>query len=551
MSMTVDSSCCSFCGGGTDPLAPRRFARGATRICADCVQVGLSALIAGRGRIGEQAFPGPRRACSFCAIEAVEGRRHDAREASVCGDCLTACARQVVGRERVERRAAPVEPPAIVDLLADHFAPHDVNALLTQSRRFPERMRADVQAALDVALGVPETARMVGIHRRYGHDTLEFPDLLGRGHDAVRVGPLQFVEVDVGEAQARRCLKAALWLREEEGVRVAALLSTTMRYGEGGGLHIEVAVPPGEAGARVAQRLLEQVEAAVKAGRAYRGKALSLELDRDYGGRATGVKVHALRAVKREEVILPERTLALLEKNVFDFHRQRPGLRRLGLQVKKGLLFHGPPGTGKTHTITYLASCLEGHTTLIITAEQIGLLGEYMTLARLLQPSIVVIEDADLIGRERNRQGGACEEARLNRLLNEMDGLREDAEVIFILTTNDPASLEPALASRPGRIDQPIEFPLPDLDGRRKLVRLYARGLPLADAQVESVARETEGASAAFIKELMRRVAQAALERDAGATVVDAADVRAALEEMLFSRGRLDSRLLGFHTVDD
>ena len=69
--------------------------------------------------------------------------------------------------------------------------------------------------------------------------------------------------------------------------------------------------------------------------------------------------------------------------------------------TKKGLLFYGPPGTGKTHTIHYLAKALAGHTTLLITAEQVALLSEYMTLARLLQPSIVVMEDVDLIARER------------------------------------------------------------------------------------------------------------------------------------------------------
>ena len=65
----------------------------------------------------------------------------------------------------------------------------------------------------------------------------------------------------------------------------------------------------------------------------------------------------------------------------------------------------------------------------------------------------------------------------LNKLLNEMDGLQEDADVLFILTTNRPDQLEPALASRPGRIDQAIEFPLPDESGRTKLVNLYSRGL--------------------------------------------------------------------------
>lgn len=75
----------------------------------------------------------------------------------------------------------------------------------------------------------------------------------------------------------------------------------------------------------------------------------------------------------------------------------------------------------------------------------------------------MVIEDADLIARDRSERDSAGDEVMLNRLLNEMDGLRERADVFFILTTNRPETLEPALPSRPGRIDQTIEFPLPDL----------------------------------------------------------------------------------------
>src|SRR5207244_3965518 len=87
-----------------------------------------------------------------------------------------------------------------------------------------------------------------------------------------------------------------------------------------------------------------------------------------------------------------------------------------------------------------------GHTTLIITAEQIGLLGAYMSLARLLQPSMVVIEDVDLIARDRDDMG-PCEESMLNKLLNEMDGLKEDADILFVLTTNRPEDLDDMLFS--------------------------------------------------------------------------------------------------------
>jgi ATP-dependent 26S proteasome regulatory subunit len=218
-------------------------------------------------------------------------------------------------------------------------------------------------------------------------------------------------------------------------------------------------------------------------------------------------------------------------------------LARCRLATKKGLLLYGPPGTGKTHTIHYLAKALAGHTTLLVTAEQVGLLAEYMTLARLLQPSIVVMEDVDLIARDRSELN-TCEEVLLNKLLNEMDGLREEADILFLLTTNRPEALERALSSRPGRIDQAIEFPLPDDEGREKLVRLYSQSMSVADGVVQTIVQRTEKVSAAFIKELMRRSMQFRLERN-GLGEIELPDVELALEEMLFGGGSLNLKLLG------
>jgi len=214
------------------------------------------------------------------------------------------------------------------------------------------------------------------------------------------------------------------------------------------------------------------------------------------------------------------------------------------MPIKRGLLFYGPPGTGKTHTIHYLASQLPDHTTLLVTAEQVALLDHYFQLARFLQPAMIVVEDVDLIARRREEMYGPCDESLLNKLLNEMDGLREDAAVLFVLTTNRPEQLEAALASRPGRVDQAIEFPLPDEQGRRQLVRLYACGLPLSDEVVESLVKKTKGASAAFIKELMRRAAQFNLQ-DGKDGSLTANEVDSALEEMLFAGGSLNAKLLG------
>jgi cell division protease FtsH len=310
-------------------------------------------------------------------------------------------------------------------------------------------------------------------------------------------------------------------------------------------MRFQIATVNDEKGVQVAQTLFRHLEESVLRAESYRGKILSLEPSEQwYRGVSSGITVHKLRTVERDQVILPKKTLDLLDRNVIHFTRQRPQLARFRQATKKGILFYGPPGTGKTHTIHYLAKALEGHTTLLISAEQVGILAEYMTLARLLQPSIVVMEDVDLIARDRSTMGSACEETLLNKLLNEMDGLKEEADILFILTTNRPEALERALSSRPGRIDQAIEFPLPDDEGRRKLVRLYSQGVEVSEEVVEAIVGRTEKVSAAFIKELMRRSVQFHLERN-GSGRVELPDVEQALEEMLFSGGSLNLKLLG------
>jgi hypothetical protein len=403
-------------------------------------------------------------------------------------------------------------------------------------------MRADVQAAIDELFSA-SPIRFFGVHEPHRYETLTIAALTRDNRDAYAIAPVQYHDVDIGESAPMKCLQNGLWLCQTEGLRYAVVLSSHREYGYEAGTRIEIAVPAGALGAEFVQRCFSKLESAVSAARSYRGKILSLDGDSDYRGRSKGVMVHKLPSVRREDVILPEATLKLLDRNVLSFVGSRAQLRRLEQSTRKGILLYGPPGTGKTHTIRYLASNLPGHTTLIITAAQIALLAHYMNLARLLQPAMVVIEDVDLIARDRNKMG-PCEESLLNGLLNEMDGLKQDADILFVLTTNRPEQLESALASRPGRIDQAIEVPLPDDIGRQKLVRLYGKGLPLGDAVVGEAAERTKGVSAAFIKELMRRIAQASIARDRG-TTVESDDISEALDDMLFAGGKLNVKLLG------
>jgi cell division protease FtsH len=435
---------------------------------------------------------------------------------------------------------------AISSLIQAHLHPTPVNNLTISERRFPFRVRADLQRAIDRLFGKKTTVcHFCGVRKEFSHEGITLSDCLvpSEHHPAVSTPP-QYEEIDIGDDQPIRCLKQGLWFLRQDQHKYVVLPAPVGHYGQVTGMQFQIATPNSPDGTRLTQDFFKHLEESVLKAESYRGKILSLEQsEHSYSGESSGIKVHKLRTVERDQVILPRKTLDLLDRNVIQFIRQRPELSRCRMATKKGLLFYGSPGTGKTHTLHYLAKALAGHTTLLVTAEQVGLLAEYMTLARLLQPSIVVIEDVDLIARDRSELN-TCEEVLLNKLLNEMDGLREEADILFILTTNRPEALERALASRPGRIDQAIEFPLPDDAGREKLVRLYSEGVKVPDEVVHAIVQRTDKVSAAFIKELMRRSVQFRLERN-GEGDIQLPDVEQALEEMLFSGGSLNLKLLG------
>jgi ATP-dependent Clp protease adapter protein ClpS/broad-specificity NMP kinase len=489
-------------------------------------------------RITADASPasGEQR-CAFCCNSASADRTlFKGVTALICDACVQTAAEHLSDANR--RKTFKYAYEAI----AWHFAGLAQEEIVTVTRQFPGHMRADVQLAIDELFSV-SPIRFFGIHEQHRYETLTFATLMRDGRDPAALAAAQFQDVDIGESEPVRCLNNGLWLQREEDLRFAVVLSAHREFGHEAGICVEIAAPVGEAGAALVRRCFTALETAVYNAKSYRGKTLSFEGEADYRGRAKGLMVHRLPAVRREAVILTETTLKLLDRNVLDFVGARETLRELGQSTRKGVLLYGPPGTGKTHVIRYLASNLHGHTTLIITAAQMGILSQYMTLARLLQPTMVVIEDVDLIARNREMMHG-CEEPLLNALLNEMDGLKEDADIIFVLTTNRPEQLETALAGRPGRIDQAIEVALPDEIGREKLIRLYGTGLALSAALISDAVLRTKGVSAAFIKELMRRTAQASLlHGDPGN--VTSEDIAEALNDMLFSGGRLNVRLLG------
>jgi SpoVK/Ycf46/Vps4 family AAA+-type ATPase len=198
-----------------------------------------------------------------------------------------------------------------------------------------------------------------------------------------------------------------------------------------------------------------------------------------------------------------------------------------------------------------------GVTAVILSGGALGRIREACSVARALQPSVVLVEDVDLIGEERMPRMGPVigHHPLLFQLLSEMDGLDSDIDVTFLLTTNRPEILEPALAARPGRVDLAAELPLPDAAARRRLVRLYQGDVVLDLAGPEQMIERTEGVTASFLKELIRKAALLACEDGTGSGAADrgqATPIRvtddhmaAALDQLLDTKSQLTRVLLG------
>jgi len=275
----------------------------------------------------------------------------------------------------------------------------------------------------------------------------------------------------------------------------------------------------------------------------FKGKCLSLEKEQMFDA-ASKVRFHEWPAVPRDSIVLPEEIMQVVERNVLGILQNADKLRQSGWSSRHGVLFHGPPGTGKTLVVRYLAQACKDHTVILLSGKQLGAIRESFEIARLLAPSIVVVEDVDLIAEDRSNNTQAV---FLCELMDEMDGLGAKTDCIFLLTTNRPQVLEPALAARPGRVDQAIEFPLPNEACRRRLFELYGQRLDLQWIDLDRWIEQTDGASPAFIAELLRKSALFAAERgEAIPMKLRNADVENAIRELVLFGGDLTQKLLGF-----
>ena len=432
------------------------------------------------------------------------------------------------------QRSREDDDAALVPVLRRHLGV-DPRKLPVVTEELPPHLFVDLDIALsEVPSGAHQLIGIGGGEQRRHQSLSEILDHAGRyGH--FPVAAVDYKSIATGPDTTRQAVSFGLRLFVYEEAPVAVLQrSAEPRFGQTNA-RMEILTPA----SGVADHLITAVRTLMLERSVLRGQVLSLG-DSAYERGVGGITFHRRPDVSREDIILPSGVLDRVRRHVAGIAEHRELLRAAGQHLKRGLLLYGPPGTGKTHTVRYLLSALPELTVVLLAGPAIAYVAEAARMARALQPALVVLEDCDLVADSRDRHSGP--QPLLFTVLETLDGLGDDADVAFLLTTNRIDVLEPALAQRPGRVDLAVEIPLPDGPLRRRLVRLYARDLGFSAEMLSQAAERTGGVTASFAKELIRRAVLIAAE--AGHDPSDS-DLEQALDEMLAQAEATTRSLLG------
>jgi hypothetical protein len=391
-----------------------------------------------------------------------------------------------------------------------------------------------------------------GLASRLGINTLYYGgSLQGTLNNNSEVAPFTYDSFETAPGKWDDLPQNAIYLVRVQGVpAVVTLMSAQVEYDDDDNDapstvkqhrqgHLKLLAEDMETCQTLRQSLLERA----RANSAWRGQALIVRAgDRR---QAPVVEFTTIKPVDQNRIILPQPIFDAVERTVLQQMAEAERLRQHGQRTRTAILLFGPPGTGKTLLTRYLVARAEGFTTIQLQGFQRALVRECFRLARYLEPSLIILEDVDLIAvkRQRNQKGTSA----LHALLDELDGLAPESRCAVVMTTNRPDVLEPALASRPGRVTQAIEFPMPSAEDREKLLHLFLRQVDAQQVQCPDWARKSAGASPAFLEELVRRAVLIALRRqpDRKIAQVNDEDLRMAMQEIVQLGGQLTQQLLG------
>jgi len=460
-----------------------------------------------------------------------------------------------LARKLVRRavRTARTQDQPLRAVLLDHLGP-DAATLPTVSDTVPLYEQVNLQVGVEawLAASAARSHELIGVTgvQQIRFNDVTIGDLVQARPDSVygRAGigaPVTMSLPSGPDRQTRPTVAFGIYLVRDGNSRLAIML----RPAGLGVRHTEVNVQVVGTSLAQAEAALREIQTLASERSVFRGQVISFGPEVfGPGTGSTPLNFLPRPSVSRDEIVLPGELLADIERQVSGVAAHSRRLLASGQHLKRGVLLYGAPGTGKTHTVRYLLSRLPEVTVVEISGRALGRIREACSVARTLQPAIVVVEDVDLIAEERTARPG--EHPLLFQLLNEMEGLNSAADVTFLLTTNRADLLEPALAARPGRVDLAAELPLPDAAARQALLRLYRGNLIVDDADLAAVVARTEGVTAPFLRELLRKAALLAAESDELGDpdipiAVSGPQLTAALDALLDSGGRITRVLLG------
>lgn len=250
-------------------------------------------------------------------------------------------------------------------------------------------------------------------------------------------------------------------------------------------------------------------------------------------------------------------------EEIVDFLKQPKKFVDLGARIPKGILMVGPPGTGKT----LLAKAISGEANVpffsisgsdfveMFVGVGASRVRDLFEQAKKNSPCIIFIDEIDAVGRQRGAGLGGGHDEReqtLNQLLVEMDGFGANEGVIMIAATNRPDILDPALM-RPGRFDRQVIVGRPDIKGREEILKVHAKGKPLApDVVLKTIAKSTAGFTGADLENLLNEAALLAARKDLKAitmTEVEEATIKVVVGAEKKSRVMSDAekKLTAYH----
>ncbi len=430
----------------------------------------------------------------------------------------------------------------VVALIAD-FLGGEASTHSVLRRELPVFEHVNLQTALDAWLAeAGRSASVHGLTMPPHYAPINLQQLInGEGIPPLRLSAPPLADLPNGPGSTLACLLMAVVLvTDHRGGYVLMIVGPSEHNPV---LSVEVAGLP----VSQAQAVLTELDVLRAKLNVYRGHVLEVTAS-PMGG--VVLSFAEVPRTQRADVVLPEVVLNRVERHALGVADHREQLLAAGQHLKRGLLLFGPPGTGKTHTTRYLVGSLDGYTRFLLTGRALHVVGAAAELARDLQPAVMVLEDVDLVAEDRSF--GPSSSPVLFDLLDAMDGAAPDADLLFVLTTNRADLLEPALAARPGRVDVAVEIALPDAPARRRLLTLYGQAVPLqlSEADIDDIVARTEGVTASFLKELLRRSVLESLIEHTPLGTVEAHHVSRGLDDLLDSTQQVTRSLLGVGTGD-